>query len=552
MLTDETTPSDDDKPKVLKLRGFPGRSKEPTKAEKWVISIYEKLPKNPLDDRQVAMVFGEGEDQQIALFELRPSMTDSNAAYIEWFQAYPQKQGVGTKAMSRLQDLARAAGIKLILTSWKHGKVPERVLNRFYRDMGFKPGKSREGMVWDPSIDEAFRNHADDDYADPRKRRKISRTNPLKYDPVFKDVKYDPDDDGIREPSVTKYVKGLGLFIMTGHFRDRLRQRKIDPADAFGLIERVFKDKFHKVQNIPYGVEALIVDDRSTLGIIMLKEPGKPSNKYIFKTAHPKYTRYSHRYVIRESEDLNKPTPGIEELAVKYNVSVHDVLRELKKGVEVETEHTDKLHVAREIALDHLSEDLYYYVKLAKTEKTIKEKDDDDEDEPPYPEMLCNSSTMRSAQDQIESVREHGWTIRFIKNPDPALWSDLEAKSSIVKTILRLLVDEDIDDACMIFNHLRRHGCPWPELGAIERNLVKSHGWALPFIDDPSPLLWSDPEVKSSVIRSLLRSIAKESFKSKHAIEMLHYLSNHGCPWPELEVVEHSLRIDGQLKAEEK
>jgi len=37
-------------------------------------------------------------------------------------------------------------------------------------------------------------------------------------------------------------------------------------------------------------------------------------------------------------------------------------------GIKVEMEHTDDRDVAREIAMDHLSEDANYYTKLAKME----------------------------------------------------------------------------------------------------------------------------------------------------------------------------------------
>lgn len=65
---------------------------------------------------------------------------------------------------------------------------------------------------------------------------------------------------------------------------------------------------------------------------------------------------------------LNKPTPTVEDLAKKYNVKVNVVNVQLAKGIKIELEHTDKEQVAREIALDHLSERLDYYIKLDKVE----------------------------------------------------------------------------------------------------------------------------------------------------------------------------------------
>lgn len=41
---------------------------------------------------------------------------------------------------------------------------------------------------------------------------------------------------------------------------------------------------------------------------------------------------------------------------------------ELTKGIKVELEHTDDEDIAREIAMDHLTEDPKYYTKLATIE----------------------------------------------------------------------------------------------------------------------------------------------------------------------------------------
>lgn len=62
---------------------------------------------------------------------------------------------------------------------------------------------------------------------------------------------------------------------------------------------------------------------------------------------------------------LNVPTPSVQSLATKYDVTVEKVEQALAKGVKVELEHTTKPHVAREIALDHLAERLDYYDLLA-------------------------------------------------------------------------------------------------------------------------------------------------------------------------------------------
>ena len=46
-----------------------------------------------------------------------------------------------------------------------------------------------------------------------------------------------------------------------------------------------------------------------------------------------------------------------------------DFTNRLNQGIRIEKEHTTDNNIAREIATDHLWEDLDYYTKLAKIEK---------------------------------------------------------------------------------------------------------------------------------------------------------------------------------------
>lgn len=74
---------------------------------------------------------------------------------------------------------------------------------------------------------------------------------------------------------------------------------------------------------------------------------------------------------VREDADpLNVPTPTVNTIADKHNVSVEEIESQLKKGIAVEKEHTTHEDVAREIALDHLNENPDYYTKLATVEKS--------------------------------------------------------------------------------------------------------------------------------------------------------------------------------------
>ena len=65
---------------------------------------------------------------------------------------------------------------------------------------------------------------------------------------------------------------------------------------------------------------------------------------------------------------LDKNTLTVDELAKKHRVSRIEISKQLNKGIKVELEHTSSKKVAREIALDHLSEDPAYYDKLVKAQ----------------------------------------------------------------------------------------------------------------------------------------------------------------------------------------
>jgi hypothetical protein len=67
---------------------------------------------------------------------------------------------------------------------------------------------------------------------------------------------------------------------------------------------------------------------------------------------------------------LDAPVPTVSELALKYDVPVHEVQAALTKGIQVEQEHTTHDRVARQIALAHLAERLDYYDRLAKVDET--------------------------------------------------------------------------------------------------------------------------------------------------------------------------------------
>lgn len=142
-----------------------------------------------------------------------------------------------------------------------------------------------------------------------------------------------------------------------------------DPFDRVIDIDEIAVKRYvHKLQSgskldpIIMGPNNSIIDGNHRA--LAYKELQKPILAYvpIQKLDNP---------VVAETEKqqlLDKPTPTVGNLAEKYHTSLLAVQQQLTRGIRVEMEHTSKYKVAKEIALDHLGEDLYYYKKLANAE----------------------------------------------------------------------------------------------------------------------------------------------------------------------------------------
>jgi hypothetical protein len=59
---------------------------------------------------------------------------------------------------------------------------------------------------------------------------------------------------------------------------------------------------------------------------------------------------------------------SLSDIAKKHKVDVKVLTKQFEKGVKVEMEHTEDKEKAKEIAMDHISEDPKYYDKLSKME----------------------------------------------------------------------------------------------------------------------------------------------------------------------------------------
>ncbi len=60
---------------------------------------------------------------------------------------------------------------------------------------------------------------------------------------------------------------------------------------------------------------------------------------------------------------------SLADIATKFKLSINKLKKELDNGIEVEMEHTTSKDIAKDIAMDHLSEIPDYYTRLNKMEK---------------------------------------------------------------------------------------------------------------------------------------------------------------------------------------
>ena len=83
--------------------------------------------------------------------------------------------------------------------------------------------------------------------------------------------------------------------------------------------------------------------------------------------------------IVKEVLDASTPAPNnipgglaqfatIGDLATMHKLPLDQIIKQIIKGVKVESEHTTDLDIAMEIAFDHVYEDPKYYDKLSSIE----------------------------------------------------------------------------------------------------------------------------------------------------------------------------------------
>jgi hypothetical protein len=148
----------EDEPVRIKIGG----AEAAAKARAWIEKVYAKYPQTMQNNH--VMTWGTGDDLQFAMFELVPSFSKRGAVEVKWFQAYPLRSGVGSRAMKELQALAREDGVSLTLFPWDKGQVSQSKLTKFYKGQGFAPTvKGGKAMQWTPDLDEGSKMLSLDD-----------------------------------------------------------------------------------------------------------------------------------------------------------------------------------------------------------------------------------------------------------------------------------------------------------------------------------------------------------------------------------------------------
>ena len=92
------------------------------------------------------------------------------------------------------------------------------------------------------------------------------------------------------------------------------------------------------------------------------------------------HMKYKQGFKEEKLEGGVADSKSLDELAKKHKVDIKVLTKQFNKGVKVEMEHTDNKQMAKEIAMDHISEDPKYYDKLSKMEtKDTKDNQNDKE-----------------------------------------------------------------------------------------------------------------------------------------------------------------------------
>jgi hypothetical protein len=189
------------------------------------------------------------------------------------------------------------------------------------------------------ALDPAMQPHKVEDWEQVDSGKKVKKIK------RFWEVKENDKDE--KHPKQQPQPSGLGFdFDSVGEPSPYLTQPKSPNTPNFGAMGGLTK-ALDKDSNI--GIAQSHMEDDWAQKHATIKGPVKP---------------------FREDKIPGGLAKGmtLNDIAKKHNISVDTIVKDLKKGMKVEMEHTTDVNVAKEIAFDHLFEDPKYYDKLSKIE----------------------------------------------------------------------------------------------------------------------------------------------------------------------------------------
>lgn len=146
----------------------------------------------------------------------------------------------------------------------------------------------------------------------------------------------------------------------------RIELPKEEQKKGFGTEIMDELTKFADKNNLIIALTPEKVTNTSKTALIRFyKTFGFVSNKG--RNKHWDFTDAMIRYPKKLNEMVEKIKGGnadgktVEDLARKHHQFIGTIEKELKKGIEVEFEHTNDEDIAREIAMDHIDEFWDYY-----------------------------------------------------------------------------------------------------------------------------------------------------------------------------------------------
>jgi hypothetical protein len=160
--------------------------------------------------------------------------------------------------------------------------------------------------------------------------------------------------------------KGMNALIQT------LKDESIKTSDAYKLItsgKELSKEEKKQVQKQLLS----LITKLSSAAIFLLPGGSIPILAYnLIKNKKAKETKQPEEIMENKLVGGRADNETIKDLSKKFRVTVKYLQQQLKKGMKVESEHTDDKEKQKEIASDHLAEFPNYYEELEGVEKKLK------------------------------------------------------------------------------------------------------------------------------------------------------------------------------------